>query len=156
MNGPVSALLDGPGERGYGRLRMDHFHRFRVIYGDTDAMGVVYYANYFRYFEAARTELLRDLGVPYRQLESDGFMLPVAEAHAHYHAPARYDDALVLQTTIERVRFSSIEIAYRITREDDASLVATGKTRHACIGPSGRVSRLPDALRGRLTQGANV
>ena len=135
---------------------MEHIHRFRVIYGDTDAMGVVYYANYFRYFEAARTELLRAIGMPYRQLEAEGFMLPVAEAHAKYHAPARYDDALVLQTTITRVRFSSVEIAYRMTREDDASLIVTGNTRHACIGPSGRVVRLPERLLGRLTQGADA
>ena len=134
---------------------MEHRHRFRVIYGDTDAMGVVYYANYFRYFEAARNELLRDLGAPYRELEAEGFMLPVAEAQAKYHAPARYDDALVLHTTVERVRFSSVEITYRMTREDDASLVATGRTLHACIGPSGRLARLPDPLRGRLTKGTD-
>ena len=135
---------------------MDHIHRFRVIYGDTDAMGVVYYANYFRYFEAARTELLRAIGMPYRQLEAEGFMLPVAKADAKYHAPARYDDALVLQTTIKRVRFSSVEIAYRMTREDDDSLIATGSTLHACVGPSGRVVRLPESLRGRLTLGTDA
>ena len=133
---------------------MRHLYRFRVIYGDTDAMGVVYYANYFRYFEAARNELLRDLQVPYRELETEGFLLPVVEAEAKYHASARYDDELVLETTIQRVRFSSVEIMYRMIRSEDASLIATGRTLHACVGPSGRVVRLPDKLRQRLVPGA--
>jgi acyl-CoA thioester hydrolase len=130
-------------------------HRLRVIYGDTDMMGIVYYANYFRFFEAGRNELLRTAGLTYKDLEESGFALPVVDARARYHAPARYDDALSLETSLVEVRFSSLRITYRLMLEPsvdprpivgqagDESLIATGETRHACVGPDGRVVRLP-------------
>ncbi len=130
-----------------------HVHRFRVIYGDTDMMGVVYYANYLRYFEAGRSELLRAFAVAYKELESAGYALPVAEAHTKYHASSTYDDLLTLTTTVERVRFSSVKMSYRLEREDDARLIATGFTVHACINKEGRVCRLPDSLREALIEG---
>lgn len=117
-------------------------HSFRVIFGDTDAMGIVYYANYFRYFEAGRTEFLRAIGFPYRTLETKGYGLPVVNASARYHAPARYDDELTLTTSLTGVRFSTVTIQYRLMR--DETLIATGETRHACVGPGGRVTRLPE------------
>lgn len=122
---------------------LSNHHTFRPIYGDTDMMGVVYYANYFRYFEAGRTELLRAVGFRYKEFEKSGFALPVVNASARYHAPARYDDELTLETTVSQVRFSTVTMTYRLTRVTDESLIATGETRHACIGPDGRVVRLP-------------
>lgn len=122
---------------------LTHRHSFRVIYGDTDMMGVVYYANYFRYFEAGRNEFLRAQGFEYKDFERGGFALPVVSAAAKYHAPARYDDELTLQTTLTEVRFSTVRMTYRLTRATDESLIATGDTRHACVGPDGRVARLP-------------
>ena len=127
-----------------------HRHRFRVIYGDTDMMGVVYYGNYFRYFEAGRSELLRAAGVDYRAFEQDGLFLPVADAHAKYHRPAHYEDELTLETTVTDVRFGSIRMAYRLVREADDTLIATGDTLHACIDKSGKVVRIPDLLRSKL------
>lgn len=127
-----------------------HQHRFRPIYGDTDMMGVVYYANYFRFFEAGRTELMRAAGIEYKSLEALGYALPVASASAKYHAPAHYDDPLVLDLEVAEVRYGSLRITYRLTRETDGTLIATGETMHACVGPKGRVVRLPDDLREKL------
>lgn len=127
-----------------------HEHRFRPIYGDTDMMGVVYYANYFRFFEAGRTEFLRAAGFEYKRFEELGYGLPVASASAKYHAPARYDDPLALAITVTKVRYGSLCIEYRLVRENDGTLIATGETMHACVGPNGRVARIPDELRVAL------
>lgn len=129
-----------------------HVHRFRPIYGDTDMMGVVYYANYFRYFEAGRTEFLRAAGISYRDLEGRGYGLPVASASAKYVASAYYDDPLALRVTVERVRFGSLVMGYELKRESDEILIATGETVHACVGRSGKVVRLPDDLREALSE----
>jgi acyl-CoA thioester hydrolase len=129
-------------------------HTFRVIYGDTDKMGVVYYANYLRFFEAGRNELLRALGVNYRELEETGFMLPVAQASVKYKAPARYDDELALDTIIADVGHGIVRITYELFRLPDGLLLTTGETTHACLGPSGRPTRLPEALKARLVDRA--
>ncbi|MBK8014489.1 MAG: acyl-CoA thioesterase [Deltaproteobacteria bacterium] len=125
-------------------------HRFRVIYGDTDMMGVVYYANYLRYFEAGRNEFLRAAGLEYRGLETAGITLPVAEAKAKYLAPARYDDELLLETWIEEVRHVSVRMAYRLLREVDDTVLATGETLHACVDRRGKLIRFPDELQAKL------
>ncbi len=117
-------------------------------------MGVVYYANYLRYFEAGRSEFLRAAGVPYKSLESQGFMLPVASAQVKYHRPARYDDLLELETIVESVGFGRITMRYRLLRDEE--LIASGETVHACLGPSGKVVRLPPELRERLEPPENA
>lgn len=124
----------------------------RVIYGDTDQMGVVYYANYLRYFEAGRTEFIRAKGMSYRDFES-GFqlMLPVVEALVSYRTPARYDDLVTVETTLSEARRATARFEYRIVRGDD--LVATGHTVHACLDLAGRVQRMPRALLDRITAG---
>ena len=113
-------------------------------------MGVVYYGNYFRYFEAGRSEFLRAAGLPYGKLEKAGYMLPVASASAKYHASARYDELLTLETSVDAVKLGSLKMRYRLVRDADDLLITTGETVHACIGPSGRVSRIPAMLRERL------
>lgn len=111
----------------------------RVRYAETDNMGVVYYGNYFAWFEVARTEALRILGYPYSLLEKDGVMLPVVEASARYMAPFRYDDEVLLKTRI--VEFNDVKIVfdYRAYRASDMKLCTTGRTRHAFLGADGRV-----------------
>ena len=126
-----------------------HTESIRVIYGDTDQMGVVYYANYFRYFESGRNELLRTLGFEYKEMEERGFMLPVARASAKYRAPARYDDLLALETRLVEFKRSSLRIVYRLTRGH--VLIATGETVHALIDGEGNMRRIPDEWRARLT-----
>jgi acyl-CoA thioester hydrolase len=122
----------------------------RVIYGDTDQMGVVYYANYLRYFEAGRNEYLRAIGVSYRDVEREmGITLPVVEAHVDYKQPARYDDLLVVETTLARVGRASARFDYRVVCA--ATVVATGRTVHACLDRAGKIHKLPHSLMIRLT-----
>ena len=125
----------------------------RVIYGDTDQMGVVYYANYLRYFEASRNEFIRAKGMRYRDFEVEyGLVLPVIEAHVSYKQPARYDDLLTIEISLAEVRRASARFEYRIVR-DDGALLATGHTVHACVDGEGRVKRMPKELLERLSAG---
>ncbi len=125
----------------------------RVIYGDTDRMGVVYYANYLRYFEAGRNEYIRAKGLAYRDFEERfGLMLPVVEAGVSYRAPARYDDLLAVETSLGEVKRASARFAYRVVRGGE--VLATGHTVHACVDLEGRVQRMPSALLDRLAGAA--
>jgi len=126
--------------------------QLRVIYGDTDQMGVVYYANYLRFFEAGRNEFIRAKGLRYRDFEETfGLLLPVAEAGVSYRSPARYDDLLTLEVSLAEVRRASARFEYRLLREGE--LLATGHTVHACIDAGGKLQRLPPALLTRLGAG---
>lgn len=126
----------------------------RVIYGDTDQMGVVYYANYLRWFEAGRNELIRAAGLRYRDFEERfGLRLPVTEASVSYRLPARYDDLLAVETSVAEIRRASARFEYRILR--GADLLATGHTVHACVDLEGRVTRLPRELLDRLSGGGS-
>ena len=119
--------------------------QIRVIYGDTDQMGVVYYGNYLRFFEAGRNEFIRARGLRYRDFEARfGLVLPVAEAGVKYVEAARYDDLVSVETTLAEVRRASARFTYRLLRED--ALLATGFTLHACVDPEGRIRRLPPEL----------
>lgn len=117
-------------------------------------MGVVYYANYLRYFEAGRNEFLRAAGFDYRSFEALGLILPVTEAKARYLSPARYDDELTLTTTLAQMRFGSLRMTYELVREADGTTIATGETTHACVDGAGKVRRLPDAFRAVLEAGS--
>ncbi len=121
--------------------------RLRVRYAETDRMGVVYYANYLVWFEVGRTEWLRDTGWTYRDMESDGFALPVIEAHCEYRQPARYDDDIEIATRATLLTPVRIRFDYQVTRGDDAEPVATGHTVHAALDGTGRPCRLPSRVR---------
>jgi acyl-CoA thioester hydrolase len=123
-------------------------HEIRVIYGDTDQMGVVYYANYLRFFEAARGGFLRAHGVSYAELEQRGLAWPVIEARVRYLKPARYDELIVVELTLAEVRGASLRFDYRVTR--DGELLAEGATEHACIRADGRAVRFPPDVRAML------
>ena len=114
-------------------------------------MGVVYYANYLVWFEVGRTDLLRDAGWSYREMEADGYMLPVLEASCLYRQPARYDDELDVKTTGELVSPARVKFVYDVVRAADDLLLATGFTVHASIDRDGRPCRLPDRVRQLLT-----
>jgi acyl-CoA thioester hydrolase len=127
----------------------------RVIYGDTDQMGVVYYANYLRFFEAARNEFIRAKGLRYRDFEAEfSLRLPVVEAHVGYRLPARYDDLVVVEISLAEVRRASARFDYRIVRGED--LLVTGYTTHACVDLDGKVRRMPPALLERLSAGEEL
>jgi acyl-CoA thioester hydrolase len=117
--------------------------RVRVIYGDTDQMGVVYYANYLRYFEFARSEFLRAQGRSYREMEAEGLSLPVVEATCRYMAPARYEDVLLVGIEVPTVTRVTLTFRYDVTREGESAVLCTGSTVHACLGKGGRPVRLP-------------
>jgi acyl-CoA thioester hydrolase len=123
-------------------------HEIRVIFGDTDQMGVVYYANYLRFFESARAAYWRSLGKSYKDLEAAQVALPVIEAHCNYKKPSYYEDLLEVDVTVGELRAASLRFVYAIRRGSD--LVADGYTRHAVIGPSGRPRALPDEFRDLL------
>lgn len=121
---------------------------YRVIYGDTDQMGVVYYANYLRWFEKGRSELLRQVGLPYAEIEAGGLHFPVIEVTCHYRQPARYDDTIIIETELAELGRASLSFRYKIHREN--KLTAEGITKHACTTSDGRVTRIPDRLAQRL------
>ncbi len=118
----------------------------RVIYGDTDQMGVVYYANYLRWFEKGRSEFLRQIGLPYASIEQQGFHFPVIEVTCRYTQAAHYDDIIRIETAVAEIGRARLTFNYRIARESDDALLAVGTTRHACVSRSGRPVRMPKAL----------
>ena len=125
--------------------------RVRVRYADTDKMGVAYYANYFVWFEVGRTDLLRQSGWSYREMESEGFSLPVIEAQCAYRAPARYDDEIEVRTSGMLVSPVRLQFRYEIVRIADRLTLATGATVHAALNRSGRPARLPDRVKDVLS-----
>lgn len=123
---------------------------YRVIYGDTDQMGVVYYANYLRWFEQGRTEFLRQAGIPYGSIEEKGLRFPVTEVSCHYLRPARYDDEIVIETTLTALGRATLNFGYKISRAQDGLSLVTGWTKHACVDEKGEVARIPPELEGGL------
>ena len=102
----------------------------RVIFGDTDAMGVAYHANYLRWFEMGRTELLREVGFAYSELEKFPVWLPLTHAHVEYKKPAKYDDTILVKTQITELGFASLSLEYEISNKATEDLLVTGYTRH--------------------------
>ena len=120
----------------------------RVRYAETDKMGVVYHSNYFVWFEVGRTDLLRNSGWTYREMEGEGLSLPVIEAHAEYKQPARYDDELEIRVAGALVSPARLRFSYEVVRAADSQLLVTVHTIHATIGRDGRPCRLPERVKG--------
>ena len=121
--------------------------RIRVRYAETDQMGVVYYANFFIWFEVGRVELLRQLGFHYKQMEiDDDCHLPVVEATCRYRLPARYDDQIVLETRVSALRSSVIKFAYRLLCVNDETprLLAEAETVHVVVDRGMKKRLLPE------------
>ena len=121
-----------------------------VRYAETDMMGIVYHANYLPWFEVARTQLLREQGFPYRQLETDGYRIPVLEVTAKYRRPALYDDTLTIVATIREKPLLRIRIDYEVFRGDE--LLATGASAHAFCDLRGQPTRPPPAFVARMNE----
>ena len=124
---------------------MSHvFHEtVRVRYGETDKMGVVYYANYLTWFEVARSGVCRAMGYPVPEIERDGLILPVVEARCRYKRSARYDDLIRIETTITELKPHSMSFAYRVVRDEDGVLLAEGMTRHGFCDHGGKLVKHP-------------
>ncbi len=120
-------------------------YKLFVRYAETDQMGVVYYANFFIYFEAARSAFMRENGYPYSELEKRGLFLPVIEAHCNYRSPAHYDEELVIKLGIMEMKNSSFKIHYDVLR--DNTLIATGYTRHVFTNRSFKPAKIPEEIR---------
>ena len=120
-----------------------------VRYAETDMMGIVYHANYLPWFEVARTLLLREQGFPYRQLEADGFRIPVLEVSAKFIRPAVYDDTLTIVATMREKPLLRIRLDYEVLRGDE--LLATGQSAHAFCDLTGRPTRPPTAFVARMS-----
>ena len=124
--------------------------RIRVRYAETDQMGIAYHGNYFAWFEVGRTDLLRGLGVTYRELEADGLRLPVIETQALFLRPALYDDMLEVRTRLAQMGGASLSFEYEVRREGGDTPLATGRTRHAAVDRDGKPRRLPKQIRSLL------
>jgi acyl-CoA thioester hydrolase len=120
----------------------------RVRYAETDKMGVVYYANYYIYFEIGRVEYMRNLGVDYRQMEieTDSFIV-VAESSCRYRRSARYDDLLRIRTRVVSVKRRTIQFGYEILHHETGELLATGETTHVVCNSAGKPKALPEKYR---------
>jgi len=124
----------------------------RVRYPEVDRMGVAHHTHFFIWFEMGRTELLRDLGCTYGELEEKGIFLPVVEAACRYRAPARYDDWLEVETALEEVSGSRVAFSYRLRRGGADPPLAEARTVHATVNREGEVIRLPAAYRDLLSR----
>jgi acyl-CoA thioester hydrolase len=129
--------------------------QYRVIYGDTDSGGVVYNANYLRFMEIGRTEMMRQWAMPYSDMEKQGIILPVTESYLRYKAPAVYDDLITISTSLAEIKYVSCRFHHRITcMRTDASrggerevLLTKGFTNHACIDRRGKLIPFPENIR---------
>lgn len=105
---------------------IQHVYQHRVRYRECDPMGVVYHTHYIDYFEAARTEALRTMGLPYRELEERGTIMPVVDLAVQYHRPAHYDDLLAITTRMDAVPSIRVRIDYEVHRAGTTELLVTG------------------------------
>ena len=120
----------------------------RVYYADTDHGHVVYYANYLKWFEIGRTELLRDYGFNYVDFEKKDLIVPVVEVKCNYKEPAKYNDIIIIKTTIVNIGNSSIKFNYKIIRKSDNEVLAEGYTVNVFVNINTRKStKIPDELR---------
>ncbi len=134
----------------------EYIHRIkiRVLYGDTDAGGVVYNANYLRYFEHGRTELMREWVCSYSDIEKMGFILPVTECWTRFKAPALYDDLITVETEVSELSAIKCKFSYRILRDQEdgtkPKLLVKGYTVHAAVTRAGKLTRLPDEIISKI------
>lgn len=122
----------------------------RVRYQETDAMGIVYHANYLTWFEIARVDMLDKLGVPYRELEAQGYLLPVLEASLKYKKPAKFDDRLTVSASIRELPSVRITVHYEVLRGNER--LVSGSTMHAFIGKDGYPVKPPDAFMEKVSE----
>jgi acyl-CoA thioester hydrolase len=130
-----------------------HTYRRRVRYRECDPMSVAYHTFYLDYFEEARTEALRDIGLPYKQLEDSGIIMPVVEASIRYLAPARYDDMLEIETVFEEIPRVRVPILYTVRRENEDTVLATGTVVLCFVDTErGRPVPAPKAIRDAFSR----
>ena len=122
-------------------------YRHFVSYGETDTMGVLYYAEYLHVFERARSFFIREHGMSYAEVERRGIILPVREAQCRYRVPVRFDDEIQVLVGISQWKRASMIFSYEVWNKDKSVLHATGMTEHAAVNPEGKPVRVPDWLK---------
>ena len=127
-------------------------YRTKVYYKDVDQMGIVYYARYYEYFEAARTELLKSLGIRVTVIENEGYLLPVITSHCAYKVGANFEDILIINTIIKAHPRSRLRINYEVHRDNSDELLVSGYTLHAFTDKSGKAVKPPRQLVETLKQ----
>ena len=133
-------------------MAVEHTVKLRVRFAETDAMQVVYYAEYFVWFEVARTELFRAMGMPYTVISRKrGFHTPVVQAHADYKASAMYDDEVAVKVWASKVGTSSVRLDYEVAKLPGKELLCTGHTVHVLIGEDGKPKAIPEDIRKMLS-----
>ncbi|MSR77455.1 MAG: acyl-CoA thioesterase [Candidatus Omnitrophica bacterium] len=131
---------------------MNYFdYKYRVRYGDTDKMGISYYANYLVWFEAARTEFFRALGLPYTECEKQGYYLPVVEANIQYLRPSTYDDLLTVRTSVAELGRSRMRFEYQVFDSKMIHVIASGFTAHVFVDSKMKPQRVPDVVKKIVT-----
>jgi acyl-CoA thioester hydrolase len=123
---------------------------FRVRYAETDRMGVVYHANYLVWCEIGRTDFIRELGTTYADMERAGIGLAVADAAIRYHAPARYDDRIRVETTLAELRSRALTFEYRIVNAETGERLVSASTTLVSLDPAGKLVPLPQGVRELL------
>ncbi len=131
---------------------MTHSLTLTVRYAETDAQGIVHHSRYLIWFEEGRSDFLRQQGLHYRDFEAAGYFIVVAEAQVRFRAPARYEDRVTINTTLERQRGKFIEFSYRALGEG-GELLAEGRTLHFVLGPDRKPATLPAVWAERIAGG---
>jgi len=122
--------------------------QIRVRYAESDQMGVAYYSNYLVWFEISRVELMRELGIPYGEMEKSGLFLPVSESYCRYLAPCHFDDVLEIRCWASEIRTRAVRFEYELMRGKET--VARGHTVHVCTDREARPVTFPDSVRDVL------
>ena len=120
--------------------------KVRVLYADTDAMGIVYHTNYIKWFEMGRNELMRQLGVAYSELEKLSLNLPLTKVSCHYLSSAKYDQLLTIETKIDYIKRASVKFNSFIWDNNMEKLLVEGYTIHACTNSEGKIQKLPQMI----------
>lgn len=126
-------------------IRYDH--PIKVYYKDIDQMGIVYYSRYFEFFEEARTEMLSSIGLDYSNVEENGAMLPVIEAHCEYKKGAMFSQDIIVKTYIRELPKVKIKFEYKICPAGSDEILLTGYTVHACTNLEGKPVKMPKYIR---------
>lgn len=131
---------------------MSQYHHctYRVSYGDTDRMDRVYYANYLEICERARTEFLRDIGFPYREIEERGWIFPVRKCEVRYFSYAVYDDLLDCRSHISRISHATLTFKTELLRKGEDKVLVAANVELACVGENGKPCVIPEPLKEAL------
>lgn len=128
--------------------------REKVRFVETDLMGVVHHSNYFRWFEVARVEYLRQLGILLNDMIAEDIVFPITDVDCKYRASAKFDDHILIEAELTEVSRVKMVFTYRVLREQDGVLLATGRTQNAFTNKQGKIIRLPDKYFEKLHKSA--